>query len=164
MAFDKYVAPTLPFPSREYDPKYFIQMVRSLRTFFDIINSPAAFNAAIVTPTMLRTPITTLPVADGNNDELAIPPHTFLRAEGPTADFAVRGINSHPHLSNDGRQLIIYNSTAYKMTLYNEELTVTAEYRIITGTGATVDILSNQVVSMIYSVKDLRWIVVSHSG
>lgn len=164
MAFDKYVIPTMPIPGREYDQRFFVQLARSLQNLFDILNSNAAFNAAIVTPTMLRTPITPVTVADGNNDALALPPHTFLRIVGPTAAFDIRGINSNPQVSNDGRQIILYNPTAHKMTIHDEEAAVTAENRIRTGTGANVNISGTGSAYMIYSVKDLRWLVIAHSG
>ena len=164
MAFDKYVAPTLPLPPKVYDTVYFTQLLRAIQNYFTVIGSPAAISASIVTPTMLRTPVSDLTLVNGNNDNIALPPHTFFRITGPTAGFDIRGINSSPQNTNDGRQIIIFNPTANNMTIHNEEVTVTAENRINTCTAANINISGTGVVSMIYSVKDLRWIVMSHEG
>ena len=164
MAFDKFASPTIPSPPKNYDPVYFIQFIRTVQNFFTIIGSNAAVNAAIMTPTMLRTPQTALALTNGNNDNVLLPPSTFFRIEGPTALFAVRGINSSPQAANDGRQIILYNPTIYNMQIHNEEAAVTAENRILTGTGTNINLSGTGTAYLIYSIKDLRWIVIAHSG
>lgn len=164
MAFDKFKPPTFPLPPKAYDTRYFTQLIRTVQNFFTIIGSDAAMNATIMTPTMLRTPQAPATLVNGNNDNILLSPHTFFRIEGPTATFAVRGINSSPQATNDGRQVILYNPTANTMQIHDEEIAVTAENRILTGTGTNINISGTGTVYMIYSIKDFRWIVISHSG
>lgn len=164
MAFDKYASPKLPSPPKTYDTTYFLQLVRAIQNFFTIVASDAAMNAAIMTPTMLRTPQHPLVLADGNTDALALPSHTYFRIEGPTAGFSLRGINSDNRTSNDGRQIILQNASGQAMTIVNEEAAVIAENRILTGVGVDITVADTGSAYMIYSIKDLRWIVIAHSS
>lgn len=164
MAFDIGSAPQLPFAPKSYDPVYFNQLVRAINTYFSMLDSPAAVNMNSVTPNLVKTPYAEVTLVNGNNDSIGLPPFTFLRITGPTASFDVRGIDSSPQSVNNGRQLILHNPTANNMIIHNEEVAVTAANRINTMTGTNINISGTGIVYMIYSVKDLRWLVISHQG
>lgn len=164
MAFDQGSAPQLPFAPRTYDATYLNQLVRSLNTYFSMIDSPSGMNMTAITSNMIRTPYAELTLGDGHNPDIKLPPFTFLRVTGPTNAFDLCGFNSSPQARNNGRQLIVFNPTTYNMTINNEDTDSVAENRILTLTGANVTLTGTSVASFIYSVKDLRWLVTSTQG
>ena len=164
MAFDQSSAPQLPFAPRTYDSTYINQLVRAITTYFSMIDSPSGMNMSSVTPNLLKTPYTDLTLVNGSNNDIQIPPFTFLRVTGPTANFDVKGFNSSPQGVNNGRWLVLHNPTSNNMTIHDEELGSLPENRISTMTGANINISGTGIVSFIYSVKDLRWLVISHQG
>lgn len=96
-----------------------------------------------------------LSLANGLNSDCALPTSSWIRIVDPTAPFSVGGfINGH-----DGRQLTIFNTTAFQMTVVNEDLVSTAINRIDTHTGLSINCV---VASFIYEDVADRWILVSY--
>jgi hypothetical protein len=149
MAFDKFKAPNFPAPPKQYEFPYFNQVIRSLNTFFAVGDAGTPTNSSVTTTTQLKMPYANVTLTNGisaTNDNIKPIANTFLRIIGPNAAFDVRGINSEPQNQNDGRVLILVNRTGatvgaapQNMTIHNEEAAV-----------------------LMYSVKDLRWLVISH--
>ena len=172
MALDHFSSPNLPIAPKTYDQGYFNQLIRSIGSFFKVIDSKAGITTDSLTGKTLYTPTNALTLANGSNDDVQIPISTFLRVEGPTGAFGITGLKvgvapSDPqtHLrAIDGWQLTIYNPTAYAMTIYNENGSSIAENRILTNTGTDLVTTGAGAVSMIYSIYDSRWIVTSFQG
>lgn len=164
MAFDNNSAPSIQLPPAQYDAIYFNQLVRTINTYFSLLDSTAPTHNSKITPNTICTPYAELTLVNGANDDVSLPAYTFLYVTGPTANFEISGFNSDSRRSNNGRQLIVYNPTAHDMQINNEDAGSAAENRIITMTGADIVLTGASVASLIYSVKDLRWLVVSTQG
>lgn len=164
MAIDKFNSPNLPIAPNTYDPGYFNQLIRAIGIFFKVIDSKAGMTVDSVTTHALFTQYVDLTLTNGVNDNIKIPLYTFLRIVGPTSSFDVRGFDSSPQNNNNGRHLILFNSTSQNMTIHDEESTIPAANRISTMTGTNINISGKGIVSFIYSVADLRWLVISHQG
>jgi hypothetical protein len=61
----------------------------------------------------------------------------------------------------DGQEVVLYNSTAYAMTITNQSASSTAPNRIITNTGADIVTTGSGAVTLVYSQADARWVVIS---
>jgi hypothetical protein len=86
--------------------------------------------------------------------------HSFIKLQvlGGTVSPKLRGLTD----GTDGRFLIIYvpdNATGFD--ILNEQSTTTAAERIITMTGATINVTSGAVMQFIYDGDASRWILVS---
>ena len=100
----------------------------------------------------------TVAVANGLNSNIATPAFSYVRLTGPTAVFSIGGFT----LPSDGRQLVVYDTVAFAMTIVNEDASSTAANRIKTLTGANVTLRAGtSAASFIYDVTDSRWILVS---
>jgi hypothetical protein len=55
MAIDRFKAPALPIPTKEYDMVYFTQLIRSLAVYFNHIDSRASVTFDAITLTNLPT-------------------------------------------------------------------------------------------------------------
>jgi hypothetical protein len=62
------------------------------------------------------------------------------------------------------RVQIIINNTGNAISIVNEEGTITAARRILTGTGNNMDVANNAAVMIIYNYNASRWQVVGGSG
>ena len=104
-----------------------------------------------------RLDITSL--ANGNNAGVSISTNSFVRvSSGPTAAFTINGIAG----GTDGRQVTIYNSLAYNMTIANDSgVDATAANRIYTLTGSDYTTTTLGAVTLIYDSGASRWILVS---
>jgi hypothetical protein len=78
--------------------------------------------------------VATINLANGNNNDVAVPNATIIRITGPTAPFAVTGLTG----GEAGRVLILLNDTDKTMTIRHESTASTAANRIITPTGGDV--------------------------
>lgn len=95
---------------------------------------------------------------NGLNSNVVPPAGSWIRITGPTAAYSVGGFT----LRDDGRWLVIYNATAYAMTIVNEDASSTAANRIKTLTGANVVLRTGpSAATLIYDATDSRWILVS---
>ncbi len=160
MAFDNFTAPTLPMPPKDYSFEYFNQLVRSLQNYFRIIDSRVLMSVGGLTADLLRTPIYEINVTAGVQSNLSIPVCSFLRVANAGGAFTITGIGN----STDGRILNIYNATPSNMTIANQNASSAETNRIITCTGADIVLTGQSIASLIYSVKDSRWIVTSPQG
>lgn len=171
MAMDKHTAPQLPQPPDKYDQKYFNSLVRSIGKYLTVLDSGAAINAGTMSPTALNLPITSAStfVVNGVNNNVKLPKATFIRISNPTADFTITGIQTDIVSSTtnvdkhevDGRVVVVYNSTAFNMTISNQAAGSTAGNRIITNSGADIVGVGTDAIALVYSITDSRWIVVA---
>lgn len=82
----------------------------------------------------------------------------IVYASGPTGVFSVSGFTG----GKDGRELILYNSAAFAMTITNEGAASTAANRIKTLTGADVTLRAGtSMATFVYLAADSRWILVA---
>lgn len=65
---------------------------------------------------------------------------------------------------SSGQNFIIENKTGATFVLNNEEATATAADRILTGTGANVNITNNASVELVYDSTSARWQLVGGTG
>ena len=156
MAFQKFGSPTLPIPPPEYEESYFMNLIRSIGAYFDIHDSKAGLNLDSVISDFIQLPIGALTLSNGANNNVGLPKRSFARITGPSAVFNITGIRD----GADGKVAILYNTTAYAMTITNNA-TSTAANRILTNTGSDVATTGTGIVSLIYSITDSRWILLS---
>lgn len=169
MAFENYRAPRVPAPPNEYNQGYFSQLVRNLTTFFNVVDTNNGLTTDRISANILRLPCVNLGITTGTNNNLKIPEYTFIRLieDGLTTNFSITGIDSGytataqaSTFNNDGRVVMLHNATSHNMTLHNEDTASSANNRIETHTGN--NLTNVQFATLIYSVKDLRWLVVAH--
>ena len=156
MAFQKFGSPTLPIPPPEYEESYFMNLIRSIGAYFDIHDSKAGLNIDSVISDFIQLPIGALTLSNGANNNVGLPKRSFARITGPSAVFNITGIRD----GADGKVAILYNTTAYAMTITNNA-TSTAANRILTNTGSDVATTGTGIVSLIYYITDSRWILLS---
>lgn len=161
MAFDNFASPTLPMPPKEYSFEYFNQLVRSLGTYFRVLDSRTPMNTSVLTSDMFRVPTFDLVLSGSIENNLSAPLSSFIRiAVSPSSAFTLTGLGN----GSDGRSLTLFNSTTASMTITNEDSRSSPENRIITCTGSSIVLSGQAVVNLIYSIKDSRWIVTSTQG
>ena len=156
MAFQKFSSPTLPTPPLAYEESYFMNLIRSIGAYFDIHDSKAGLNIDSVISDFIQLPIGAMTLTNGANNNVGLPKKSFARITGPSAVFNITGIRD----GADGKIAILYNTTAYAMTITNNA-TSTAANRILTNTGSDVATTGTGIVSLIYSITDSRWILLS---
>ena len=117
------------------------------RTKFDV-NGDVAWRSANLT---LSTGVT------NHNINLETSKYSYYRVQGPAGAFTITGF----HGGTDGRLATLYNTTAFQMTLANQNGLSLATYRIITGTAADIIINAGGAATLQYNSTDGRWIVIS---
>ena len=157
MAFQSHKSPNLPMPPSEYNNGYFFDLIRSIGSYFSIHDSKAGLSLDSVVTDVIQLPIGSFTASNGANNNITLPNKSFIRVTGPTGAFSITGITKPTN--PDGRVVILYNTTSQNMTITNDA-TSTAANRILTGQGdvATTGI---GIVSLIYSVTDARWILLT---
>ena len=162
MAFQQHKSPNLPAPPREYDNNYFFNLIRSIGLYFNIHDSKAGLNLDSVVTDVIQLPIGSFVASNGVNSNIALPNKSFIRITlvdpDSEAAFSISGIAKPAN--PDGRVVILYNTTAQHMTI-TDNATSTAANRILTNTGADVVTTGTGIVSLIYSVTDARWILLT---
>ena len=156
MAFQGFRSPTLPTPTEEYEETYFMDLIRSIGAYFDLHDSKAGLNVDSIISDFIQLPIGALTLVNGANSNVALPKKSFARITGPSAVFNITGIRG----GADGKVAILYNTTAYAMTI-THNATSTAANQIFTNTGSDVATTGTGIVSLIYSVTDSKWILLS---
>ena len=156
MAFQGFRSPTLPTPPEEYEEPYFMALIRSLGAYFDLHDSKAGLNVDSIISDFIQLPIGAMTLSNGANNNVGLPKKSFARITGPSGAFSVSGIRD----GADGKIAILYNTTAQHMTI-THNATSTAANRIFTNTGSDVVTTGTGIVSLIYSVTDSRWILLS---
>ncbi len=95
-------------------------------------------------------------LANGNNNDVSTALSSNLRITGPTAAFTITGFaNGHA-----GKLLIISNATVQTMTIAPQNAGSAAANRIVTGTGANVNIAGPARAVFVYDATDSRWYLV----
>lgn len=96
---------------------------------------------------------------NGNNNDFAIGYASYVRLTGPSASFAITGIQA----GERGRIVFIRNTTAQQMTISNQSASSVAGNRFITQTGADLVLTgaTGQSVVLIYDATTERWIVIA---
>ena len=157
MAFQSHKSPNLPMPPSEYNNGDFFDLIRSIGSYFSIHDSKAGLSLDSVVTDVIQLPIGAFTASNGANSNITLPNKSFIRVTGPTGAFSITGITKPAN--PDGRVVILYNTTSQNMTITNDA-TSTAANRILTGQGdvATTGI---GIVSLIYSVTDARWILLT---
>ena len=95
--------------------------------------------------------------SNGSNNNINIGQRSFVRITGPAAVFSITGIAG----GYDGKMVILYNTTAFAMTIANESANSNAGNRILTMTGVDEVTVGTGCVTLIYDVTGQRWIVTS---
>jgi Collagen triple helix repeat (20 copies) len=97
-------------------------------------------------------------LVNGANDNVTIDNHSITRFTGPTAAFSVTGLAN----GADGKWLIVNNTTAFSMTIANQNVGSSAVNRIITLTGADVVLAAGPSTAVFYyDSTQGRWILFS---
>ena len=158
MAFQSHKSPNLPMPPSEYNNGYFFDLIRSIGSYFSIHDSKAGLSLDSVVTDVIQLPFGAFAASNGANNNIALPNKSFIRITGPTGAFSISGIAKPDN--PDGRVVILYNTTSQHMTI-TDDATSTAANRILTNTGADVVTTGTGIVSLIYSVTDARWILLT---
>ena len=158
MAFQSHKSPNLPMPPSEYNNGYFFDLIRSIGSYFSIHDSKAGLSLDSVVTDVIQLPIGSFTASNGANSNITLPNKSFIRITGPTGVFNITGITKPDN--PDGRVVILYNTTSQNMTITNNA-TSTAANRILTNTGSDVATTGTGIVSLIYSVTDARWILLT---
>ena len=158
MAFQQHKSPNLPAPPNEYDNGYFFNLIRSIGLYFSVHDSKAGLSLDSVVTDVIQLPFGAFAASNGANNNITLPNKSFIRITGPTAVFSISGIAKPDN--PDGRVVILYNTVGYAMTITNNATSSTAANRILTGQG---DVTTTTIgaVSLIYSVTDARWILLT---
>ena len=96
---------------------------------------------------------------NGANNNIDVGDNLYVRISGPTGAFSISGIAA----GINGKRVVLYNSTAFDMTITNDA-TSTAANRILTLTGADVTLTGVSVATFVYNLTDTRWIMVGSQG
>lgn len=98
----------------------------------------------------------TLTLASGanHNADLSTTSMSYYRISGPAAAFSISGFSG----GNDGRVIILHNATSYYMTLSHQNTSSTAANRIILNGASDLIIAPNDMITLIYSSADSRWL------
>ena len=164
MAFEQFRSPTLPIPPESYEQSYFSSLINSLTSFFTVMDSKTGLNVDSIISNTLQLPIGALTLANGANNNIALPKSSFARITGPSGVFNITGISKPAKAGNNNPDVtivILYNSTSQNMTITNDSSSSTAANRILTNTGSDVATTGTGVIICIYSVTDSRWIMIS---
>lgn len=96
-----------------------------------------------------------LALVNGVNNDIAIGNRSFIRITGPTGAFNITSIAS----PQNGKRLVIVNTTAFAMTITNAAATGTAANRIVTSTLA--DLVGTAThpttIELVYDAATARW-------
>jgi hypothetical protein len=94
--------------------------------------------------------IDTITLANGSNNNVALPNATIVRITGPTGAFAITGLAG----GEAGRVVILVNNTSSPMSIHHESTASAAANRIVTPTGYHV---TAQTVLLTYDGTAQRW-------
>lgn len=161
MAIDRFKAPVLPMPPREYDLMYFNQLVRTIGTTFRAYDSRSGMNTTSMSADVVRMPIGLMSLDNGVNNNAGLPAHSFVRVIDITANYSITGFNG----GVDGRYLLLYNGTPYRMALMSLNAGSAAGNQIfVPPYGADLVCDAYSIVPLIYSILDGLWIAISPTG
>ena len=124
-----------------------------LTDLIDGLNS-SPVNASYVGNTV--RPWVSLTCVNGANTDLTLPTGTNFYITGPTDVFTISGLTG----GADGREITLYNTVAYALTLSNQATSAAAN-QITTLTGADVTTTTQGMITMIYDGTASKWIIKS---
>jgi exopolysaccharide biosynthesis protein len=96
-----------------------------------------------------------LVAVNGSNNDVSIGARSLVRITGPNLAFAITGIAG----GQDGKIVILFNTTAQNMTIANESANSLAANRILTMSGADETTVGTGNITLIYDSTAQRWIV-----
>jgi len=99
--------------------------------------------------------MTTYNVSSGLNN-MNVGPHSFVRIDGATANFDITGIAG----GVDGRMLILYNNSTFRMRFKNENASSQPTNRIITAELGDTDIQDRGGTILMYDGAVQRWRII----
>ncbi len=103
---------------------------------------------------------TSLTLANGANNNIAIDGSSNVRITGPSAAFSITGIGS----GANGKMLNLYNTTTNTMTLSNQNAGSTAANRILTLTGGDLAVPGPAVARFMYDSTQSLWIFTGYGN
>ena len=122
------------------------------------ITGGSVAGVSISTANIISTPSSSLVLATGSNDDIAIGAFNNLVITGPGAAFSLTGLTG----GVDGRHLRLENNTTSSMSLVNETVSAAAN-QIKLSFGQTITVGPGQSVSLIYNGAQSRWRIDSSS-
>ena len=139
---------------------YFNQLVRALGVSFRAYDSRAGMNTSSMTADVLRLPMGNMSLQDGITSDAPLPAYSFVRITGPVDNYIITGLNG----GVDGRYLILYNDTPVTMTLKCLDDGSDLDNQIFITPEADLICPEYSLVTLIYSISDTLWLVMSSSG
>jgi len=102
---------------------------------------------------------TALTLVNGANNNIAATANSFYRIVSPTAAFSITGLTG----GQNGKVLVIYNTTAFAMTISNENAgsAITNRIRTMTGADIVTPITNGATVTLMYNSTQALWLVLS---
>lgn len=119
----------------------------------------AGLNSSPVTASYVGNtvrPWVSLVCVNGANTDLTLPTGTNFYITGPTSTFSITGLTG----GADGREITLYNTVAYALTLTNEATSAAAN-QITTLTGSAVSTTTQGMITLVYDGTASKWIVKS---
>lgn len=108
----------------------------------------------------LATRRTNRALSNGANDNISASNTSFLYITGPSSAFTVGGFTD----GQNGKRLVVYNSTAQNMTIENEETSSTAANRILTPIGTDMVTSGVGAIELIYNSAASRWLLINYEN
>lgn len=106
----------------------------------------------------------TITLPNGTSNNVYIGDSKMVRITGPTSNFVVTGFKGGTHITNPGgvnnKMIIIYNTTALRMTINNNDAGSQTENRILTLAG-NIQTTGTGAFILTYDTSVARWILVS---
>jgi hypothetical protein len=91
----------------------------------------------------------------GNNNNINIGARSFVIINGPPGAFTITGISG----GQDGKMVILYNSSAFNMTIADASPLSLAQNRILTMSGANQSTVGTGNVTLIYDATAMIWVM-----
>ncbi len=91
----------------------------------------------------------------GNNNNINIGARSFVIIAGPAGAFTITGISG----GQDGKIVILYNSTAFNMTIADASPLSLAQNRILTMSGANQSTFGTGNAMLIYDATAMQWVM-----
>lgn len=123
---------------------------------------PGGVAADRVVPTIIQTPPSGLALSNGDNDDVALGGFSTQRITGPTAAYAITGLEAAS--AKDGDVVMFWNTVAQTLTLKHEDAGSAAANRIVCPGGADMDFAADAMGMLQYDATTDRWRVLEKGG
>lgn len=99
---------------------------------------------------------------DGSNLSVNVTNNAFsnFRISGPVSNFSLSGLTT----PNDGRVILLLNTTDYLMSVINLDVNAVVTEQIITGTDGNLDIYPRGSITIIYDGLLQKWVVKNYNS